>query len=89
MKHLPINHLHPRNPPVTRRLQLQVEPTDGRSKTVATDNANDLNAIAAAIRYPDVISVIFLGIIACLIAVNLILRFPGAGLLIARFNEFL
>jgi hypothetical protein len=45
--------------------------------------------IAAATIHPDVIGVIFLFIIGCLMAANLILRFPDAGLLIAQFNEIL
>lgn len=87
MKRLRINNLPPQ---AGRGFGLAGELAGRRSKVRQTtpETTRD-SSLAARITNPDVIAVIFLCVIACLIAANLILRVPNAGLLIAQFNEFL
>jgi hypothetical protein len=80
-KHSPTKRASIQHASVIRELQLA---TDIRQRRSIASNRDR----AGAMTNPDLISVIFLCIIACLIAVNLILRAPNAGLIIEQFNQF-
>jgi hypothetical protein len=68
----------------TRELEPTIKHEDRRSKT--RDATWD--RIVATITNPNLIAVMIIGIIGCLIAVNLILRFPDLGLTVEQFNPF-
>jgi hypothetical protein len=72
VKHLP-----------TRELEPTTKPEDRRSKTPQMRDR-----IVAALTNPDLFAVVLLFVIACLIAANLILRFPDLGLTVEQFNPF-
>jgi hypothetical protein len=86
--------------PVTGELQLTTDFPKFRSEASKTTSEavfattwkatfeTARNRVAGATINPDLISVIFLCIIACLIAANLILRFPDAGLTIEQLSQF-
>jgi hypothetical protein len=62
-----------------RELEPTTKPEDRRSKT--------LDQIVAAITNPHLIVVVIFFLIGCLIAANLILRFPDLGQTAEPFNQ--
>jgi hypothetical protein len=72
VKHLPRRELEP-----------TTKPEDRRSKTPQMRDR-----IVAAITIPDLFAVVLLFVVACLIAANLIFRFPDLGLTVEQFNPF-
>lgn len=80
-KHSPTKRASIRHASVIRELQQATDIGQRQSKASNRDHTG-------AMTNPDLISVIFLCIIACLIAVNLILRVPNGGLIIELFNQF-
>jgi len=69
---------------LTRELEPTVKPEDRRFERLQTTR----DRIVAATTNSDLIPVMLFCAIGLLIALNLILRFPDAGLLVEQYNVF-
>ena len=69
---------------LTREFEPTAKPEDRRFKTLQMT----WDRIVAATTNPDLIAVMLFCAIGLLIALNLILRFPDAGLLVEQYNVF-
>jgi hypothetical protein len=96
IKGLPAEPLPIEHAPVTGELQLTTASQKFRSKAPRTTSQAAFETtwkatwehVVGTMTNPDLIGITFLCVIACLIAVNLILRFPNAGLTMEQFNHF-